>query len=236
MKIFIFVFLISSLIFSSESCTSYFQRANQALMQYNFIEAEKILEDSTKTCVIDDAVYIYNLLTKIYLWREKPEKAKPIIDKIVNIADYYHSQAPLKEEIGKSRVLEIIYYSYTNDEKEMEKEIANFSNLNFSSQEAILFYLLRKNDKRFLNYYGIRKQVKGDNAPFLCKVYCKRNKLVKDCPCTENLQANFKGGIYYFIKKYLDGAELNVLKKEIEEKYKDANGLKKEIFDLFGIK
>ncbi len=233
---FLIFILISITTFSqNEGCLNYSLKAQDLIRNYKFIEAEKILEESTKICDFKDFYNIYYMLSQVYLWRENFEKAKPIIEKITKEAEYKLTQAGVGAALGKSRALYVIYLSYANNSKEMEKEILNFNDLNFKTQEAIFNYLLRKNDKRFFEYYGIRKQYKGDMAPLLCKVYCKKNNIIKDCPCNEPFEKEIEGGIYKIYKNYLDGESLNSLKTKVEEQYKEAPGIKKEIFEVLKI-
>lgn len=232
----IFSFFTLSLLAQQDTCNLASMEVQQLLKNYNFIEMEKKLEESIKICPIDQYQNLHHQLALVYMWREKFEKAKPIIDKITAEAEYKQTQVPSVQALGKGRMLNIIYFNHSNNKKEIEKEISNFNDLNFKAQEAIFFYFLRKNDKRFLQYYGIRRQVKGDLIPILCKVYCKKNDIIKDCPCPENIEKKFEGGVYYILQSYLNGEDLNSLKEKIEKYYKDVPGFKKEIFEILNIK
>ncbi len=235
---FIFLFLIFTVnIFAqSDFCITANIEAQELLKNYKYLELEKKLEESTALCPLEKNYNLHNMLALVYLSREKFDKAKPIIENITKEIDYMQSQDPTAQKMGKTRHLNIIYANYSNNKEEIEKQILDFNNLNFKSQEAIFFYFLRNNDKRFLLYYGMRKQYKGDNVPLLCKVYCKKNNVVKDCPCQENIEKKYGGGVYEILKAYLNGEDLNVLKTKIEKNYKEAPALKKDILDMLNIK
>lgn len=232
----IFSFFALNILAQQDSCALATMEVQQLLKNYNFIEMEKKLEESIKICPIEQYQNLYHQLALVYIWREKYEKAKPIIDKITAEAEYKQTQIPSVQALGKGRMLNIIYFNLSDNKKEIENEINNFNDLNFKAQEALFFYFLRKNDKRFFTYYGMRRQVKGDLIPFLCKVYCKKNNIIKDCPCQENIEKKFEGGVYYILQSYLNGEDLNSLKEKIEKYYKDVPGLKKELFEILNIK
>lgn len=236
MIILLFLIISSTLWAQQDFCAVATMEAQEFLKNYNFSEMEKKLEESSKVCPIDQYPNIHHQLALVYLWKEKFEKAKPIIEKITQEAEYKQTQFPSVKALGKGRMLNIIYFNFTNNTKELEKEITNFNDLNFKAQESLFFYLLRKNDKRFLQYYGIRRQIKGDMTPILCKVYCKKNSIIKDCPCIEDFDRKIEGGIYAILQSYLNGEDLKSLKEKIEKNYKDTPGLKKEIFEILGIK
>lgn len=235
---FLFLFLIFAVnIFAqSDLCITANIEAQELLKNYKYSELEKKLEEATALCPLEKNYNLHNMLALVYLWREKFDKAKPIIEKIIKEIDYMQSQDPTAQKMGKTRYLNIIYANYSNKKEEIEKEILNFNDLNLRSQEAMFFYFLSNNDKRFLLYYGMRKQYKGDNVPLLCKVYCKKNNMVQDCPCQENIEKKYEGGVYEILKGYLNGEDLNTLKAKIEKNYKEAPALKKELFDILNIK
>lgn len=234
--IFLFLILSATLLAQDTLCPAVYNESLELIRNYNFSGAEKKLEDSLNSCPFEKFSFIYHQLALVYLWKEKFDLAKPIIEKITKEAEYQQSLNPSLYSLGKGRMLNIIYSNYKGDTKEIEKDIKEFSDLNFKSQEHIFFYMLRKNDKRFPNYFSIRKEAKGDLTPILCQVYCKKNSIIKDCPCNAKVEKKIEGGVYAIFQSYLNGEDLNSLKEKIEKNYKDAPGLKKEILEMLGIK
>jgi len=235
MIFFILLIFATNILAQEDFCVKAALETQDLLKNYKFSEMEKKLEEVISTCPIEKYINLHHQLAMVYIWKEKFDKAKPIVEKITKEIEYKQAQVPSSLQLGKGRILNVMYANYTNDNKSIDKELSDFDNLNFKSQEAVLFYLLRKNDKRFMQYYGIRRQVKGDLAPLLCQVYCKKNNIIKDCPCTEKVDKKFEGGIYLILQEYLDGTDLKVLKEKIEKNYKDAPGIKKEIFEILNI-
>lgn len=234
--IFLILMLSATLLAQDALCPASYNEAMELIKNYNYSQAEKKLEETTNSCSFEKYSFIYHQLALTYLWREKFDLAKPIIEKITKEAEYQQSLNPSLYTLGKGRILNIIYANYTGNTKDIEKEIKEFSDLNFKSQESLLFYLLRKNDKRFLNYFSIRKESKGDITPILCQVYCKKNSIIKDCPCNAKVDKKIEGGVYAIFQSYLSGEDLNSLKEKIEKNYKEAPGLKKEILEILSIK
>ena len=117
----------------------------------------------------------------------------------------------------------------------MEESLVDYDGFMFKSQEATLTYLLRNNDKRFLKFYQSRKAIKRDYAPILCRVYCKRNSIVKDCPCATETLLPAQGGPYAIYTDFLNGKPAEELKREVGTRYGDAPLLKKEILQCLGI-
>lgn len=234
--LFLVLLITSTLLAQDTLCPAAYNEALDLIKNYNYSGAEKKLEESLNSCPFEKYSFIYHQLALTYLWREKFDKAKPIIEQITKEAEYQQSLNPSLFTLGKGKMLNIIYANYLNDTREIEKYIKEYSDLNFKSQESLLFYLLRKNDKRFLNYFSIRKENRGDLTPVLCQVYCKKNSIIKDCPCNEKIDKKIEGGIYFLLQSFLNGEDLNSLKEKIEKNYKEAPGLKKEIMEILSIK
>jgi hypothetical protein len=218
-----------------ENCTKLAQQWPQLLREYKFADMEALVEQAMKQCTMETNNEIYHEAALTYLWRGKPDLAKPIVEKISSRAGQMVQYSPGAAAFGASNYLPFIAAAYGKDKRKVEDFLADYENSNFKSQEQALIYLLRTNDKRLINYYIMRRATKRENSPLLCQVYCKRNSLVKECPCMNDPYPAPQGGPYAIYQDYVKGKPLPEIRKELDARYSGAPGLKKEIQECLGI-
>jgi hypothetical protein len=220
----------------SVSCTERAKKWQTLLRDYEFNEMDAWITDSLKVCPMDSYPEIHHQAALTYLWRGKPDQAKPIIEKLTAKARQNIQVSPSATSYGVTNYLPLILTVYTGATPKVEEYLGNYSEAIVKFQEQALIYMLRNNDKRFADHYAARKKVKTEYMPILCRVYCKRNSLVKECPCSADPAPKPKNGSYVFYQEYLDGKPLDQIIKEVETTYADAPLLKKEIMECLGLK
>jgi len=202
---------------------------------YKFAEMEALSDQAVKQCNMEANFEVFHQAALTYLWRGELTKAYPIIKTFSDRAQKNVQASPGATQLGASNYLPLLYNIYSGASDKVEESLMDYDSYMFKAQEAALTYLLRGNDKRFLKFYQSRKAIKRDYAPILCRVYCKRNAIVKECPCAADALPAAQGGPYAIYADYLNGKPVDELKSEVTARYGDAPLLKKEILQCLGI-
>jgi hypothetical protein len=207
----------------------------QLQKEYKFAEMEALADQAVKQCSMESNFEVFHQAAMTYLWRGELAKAQPIVKALSERAEKNVLSSPGAAALGPSNYLPLLYAIYSGATDRVEEALVGYDQFMFKSQEAVMTYLLRNNDKRFPKFYQERKPIKREYSPILCRVYCKRNAMVKDCPCANDALLAVQGGPYAIYTDYLNGKPLDELKKEIEERYGQAPLLKKEIQQCLGL-
>ena len=202
---------------------------------YKFAEMETLADQAVKQCNMEANYEVFHQAAMTYLWRGELMKAHPIVKTFGDRAQQNIQASPGATQLGASNYLPLLYNIYNGASDKVEEALVDYESFMFKAQEASMTYLLRNNDKRFLKLYQARKPIKREYAPILCRVYCKRNSIVKDCPCSNDPILPTQGGPYAIYTDYLNGKPAEELKKEIDQRYGPAPLLKKEILQCLGM-
>jgi len=217
-------------------CTERAKKWQTLLRDYEFNEMEAWITDSMKACPMDSYPEIHHQAALTFLWRGKLDQSKPIIEKLTSKARDNIKASPTATGFGVTNYLPLLQAVYSGATPKVEEYLANYSEAIVKFQEQALIYFLRNNDPRFADHYSARRKVKTEYMPLLCKVWCKRNSRVKDCPCSADPAPRPKAGTYLFYQDYVDGKPLEEIRKGIETTYADAPMLKKEVLECLGLK
>ncbi len=229
--------LAASAVFAQQqvSCAEMGTRWQQLVKEYKFAELERLADQAAAVCDLDRNLEVFYQSAMTYLWRGELEKARPVVKKVrqKNLEDAEKSWAA--PNVGIANTLPLLDALYRGEHDVVEEQMLGYENMIPRSQEVVLAYLLRLNDPRFPAFYQTRKPSKFDMTPILCGVYCKRNSVVKDCPCAGQTMPASQGGPYSIYLEYLDGKPAAELKKTVESRYGEAPLLKKEILQALGL-
>lgn len=202
--------------------------------EYKFAEMETLADRGVAECDIVRDAPVFHQAALTYLWRGQLKKAQPIVEKLSSSALKESENARAAALVGISRTLPLMSAVYSGADDKVEEMLVDFENMQVKSQEVALLYLLRKNDPRFLKMFAARKTLRLDYSPILCRLYCKKNAVVQDCPCAGATLPASQGGPYSIYLDYLNGKPADELKKEIETRYGQVPLLKKEIMQCLG--